>query len=242
MYSKEHNRAYQSRVDKDRNSLLKKYDPNSDVFNIHEYNFMNLLDNESIFYIRERKGYTINDAQERRYYMDFYIPYYKIDIEIDGRHHGYSAKQKGIDETKTKYLKTEKKIQTARIWNHDVEEMTKANRIDWNLVFQKIPKGYIESIDDEFRRKEKQLTSNYANFNIKADKEIFFYNTENGVHYKYDNVLELHRAIGLKTKDIVSYIERVPKSSKLKYIFSFSKERLEELIQTWKQLKNKSKI
>ena len=120
--------------------------------------------------------------------------------------------------------------------------MTKANRIDWNLVFQKIPKGYIESIDDEFRKKKKQLTSNYANFNINADKEIFFYNTENGVYYKYDNVLELHRAIGLKTKDIVSYIERVPKSIKLKYIFSFSKERLEELIRRWKQLKNKSKV
>ena len=73
----ETNSEYQSRMDGYRNENLAKDKPFEEMFK-------ELLDEVEVFYIRESKRFTITEDKHRCYFMDFYIPYYNIDIGLMG--------------------------------------------------------------------------------------------------------------------------------------------------------------
>ena len=236
----EKQRKFQSQTDKYRNENLKMYDPDDSNYNEHQCMFQRLLDQIGLFYMRESHRFTYES--ETRYYMDFFIPYYQIDIEIDGRHHAY-GKRKKMDETKTNYYKTKKYIKTIRFWNEDVEKMDTEGKFNEQLFLEKLSEdGYLEKIEKHFRNAKKSWTQNYAGWapHIDITKEVFLFNTENAVTYRYDNVLELQRAIGKETKWIIRSIERDLRSINTKYIISFTDQKLQEQIEVWNLLRQRA--
>ena len=236
----EKQRKFQSQTDKYRNDNLKMYDPDDPSYNEHQCMFQRLLDQTGLFYMKESHRFTYET--ETRYYMDFYIPYYKVDIEIDGRHHAYGKRRK-MDETKTNYYETKKSIKTIRFWNEDVEKMDVEGKFNEQLFLEKLSEdGYLEKIEKHFRNAKKSWTQNYEKWapHIDITKMVLFFNTENAVTYRYDNVLELQRAIGKDTKWLIHNIERGLKSIKTKYIISYSEKKLQEQIEVWNQLRQRA--
>ena len=67
-------------VFKQRNKLLRMIVPGQDKFRI-------LLDAAHILYVREQPSFRCYSSDVC--FMDFYVPYYQLDIEIDGRQHRY---------------------------------------------------------------------------------------------------------------------------------------------------------
>lgn len=53
------------------------------------------------------------------YVLDFYLPEYRVDLEMDGRFH---RKQKEKDKKRTKYL-ARKNIHTVRFWNSSLSDI-----------------------------------------------------------------------------------------------------------------------
>ena len=69
-----------------KNKLLNKYSK-------AESHFVELLNKANIYYFREKCNYRFGT---RWCYYDFYIPFYRIYVEIDGKSHN-SEEQKKID-------------------------------------------------------------------------------------------------------------------------------------------------
>lgn len=224
----ETNSEYQSRMDGYRNEKLAKDKPFEEMFK-------ELLDEVEVFYIRESKRFTITEDKHRCYFMDFYIPYYNIDIEIDGKPHEVSEKQKGIDKTKTRYLKNQKDILTVRVPNDKVEEMYKSRAIDWNVVFQDITQEELRDRDYSFVAKTKSWKKEFSKCGIDTERPIFFYFYGTDHFYRYDNILELRRSLHLKCGEIIDYIDYEFKSGLAQYFISWDEESLKNRVKVWKK-------
>ena len=213
----ETNSEYQSRMDGYRNENLAKDKPFEEMFK-------ELLDEFEVFYIRESKRFTITEDKHRCYFMDFYIPYYNIDIEIDGKPHEVSEKQKGIDKTKTRYLKNQKDILTVRIPNDKVEEMYKKRVIDWNVVFQDISKEELIDREHTYIAKTRSWKKEFSRLGVDTEKPIFLYYACTDHFYHFDNILELRRSLHLKCGKVIYYIDYEFKSVRAQYFISWSQK------------------
>ena len=224
----ETNEEYQSRMDGYRNENLAQNKP-------YEEMFKELLDKNDIFYIRESKKFTNTDDIHRCYFMDFYIPYYGIDIEIDGIEHTVSQKRKKMDLVKEKYFEEEKNITTLRISNKSVCEMSKKGELDWNAVFSSLPNEKLKEIEDKYRKKEKSWKWELSRYGVDTEREIFFYYSLTDKFYHYNNLIELRRAIPHKCKKILRYIDREAKSGRAQYFISCDEDLLRERVLEWKK-------
>lgn len=219
---------YQSRMDGFRNENLAKVKPFEEMFK-------ELLDEYDIFYIRESKRFSITDDTHRCYFMDFYIPYYNIDIEIDGKIHDVSEKRKGIDKTKTKYLKNQKDILTVRVSNDKVEEMYKKRVINWNVVFQDISKEELIDREHTYIAKTRSWKKEFSRLGVDTEKPIFLYYACTDHFYHFDNILELRRSLHLKCGKVIYYIDYEFKSVRAQYFISWDKEILKNRVIDWKK-------
>ena len=224
----ETNSEYQSRMDGYRNENLAKDKPFEEMFK-------ELLDEVEVFYIRGSKRFTITEDKHRCYFMDFYIPYYNIDIEIDGKPHEVSEKQKGIDKTKTRYLKNQKDILTVRVPNDKVEEMYKKRVIDWNVVFQDISKEELIDREHTYIAKTRSWKKEFSRLGVDTEKPIFLYYTCTDHFYHFDNILELRRSLHLKCGKVIYYIDYEFKSVRAQYFISWDKEILKNRVIDWKK-------
>lgn len=224
----ETNSEYQSRMDGYRNENLAKDKPFEEMFK-------ELLDESEVFYIRESKRFTITEDKHRCYFMDFYIPYYNIDIEIDGKPHEVSEKQKGIDKTKTRYLKNQKDILTVRVPNDKVEEMYKKRMIDWNVVFQDISKKELIDREHTYIAKKRSWKKEFSGLGVDTEKPIFLYYACTDHFYHFDNILELRRSLHLKCGKVIYYIDYEFKSVRAQYFISWDKEILKNRVIDWKK-------
>jgi hypothetical protein len=197
--------------------------------------FKELLDEFEVFYIRESKRFTITEDKHRCYFMDFYIPYYNIDIEIDGKPHEVSEKQKGIDKTKTRYLKNQKDILTVRIPNDKVEEMYKKRVIDWNVVFQDISKEELIDREHTYIAKTRSWKKEFSRLGVDTEKPIFLYYACTDHFYHFDNILELRRSLHLKCGKVIYYIDYEFKSVRAQYFISWDEEILKNRVIDWKK-------
>ena len=219
---------YQSRMDGFRNENLAKVKPFEEMFK-------ELLDEYDIFYIRESKRFSITEDKHRCYFMDFYIPYYNIDIEIDGKIHDVSKKRKGIDKTKTKYLKNQKDILTVRVSNDKVEEMYKKRVIDWNVVFQDISKEELIDREHTYIAKTRSWKKEFSRLGVDTEKPIFLYYACTDHFYHFDNILELRRSLHLKCGKVIYYIDYEFKSVRAQYFISWDEEILKNRVIDWKK-------
>lgn len=219
---------YQSRMDGFRNENLAKVKPFEEMFK-------ELLDEYDIFYIRESKRFSISEDTHRCYFMDFYIPYYNIDIEIDGKIHDVSKKRKGIDKTKTKYLKNQKDILTVRVSNDKVEEMYKKRVIDWNVVFQDISKEELIDREHTYISKTRSWKNEFSRLGVDTEKPIFLYYACTDHFYHFDNILELRRSLHLKCGKVIYYIDYEFKSVRAQYFISWDEEILKNRVIDWKK-------
>ena len=224
----ETNSEYQSRMDGYRNENLAKDKPFEEMFK-------ELLDEFEVFYIRESKRFTITEDKHRCYFMDFYIPYYNIDIEIDGKPHEVSEKQKGIDKTKTRYLKNQKDILTVRVSNDKVEEMYKKRVIDWNVVFHDISKEELIDREHTYIAKIRSWKKEFSRLGVDTEKPIFLYNACTDNFYHFDNILELRRSLHLKCGKVIYYIDYEFKSVRAQYFISWDEEILKNRVIEWKK-------
>ena len=222
----ETNSEYQSRMDGYRNENLAKDKPFEEMFK-------ELLDEFEVFYIRESKRFTITEDKHRCYFMDFYIPYYNI--EIDGKPHEVSEKQKGIDKTKTRYLKNQKDILTVRIPNDKVEEMYKKRVIDWNVVFQDISKEELIDREHTYIAKTRSWKKEFSRLGVDTEKPIFLYYACTDHFYHFDNILELRRSLHLKCGKVIYYIDYEFKSVRAQYFISWDEEILKNRVIDWKK-------
>ena len=219
---------YQSRMDGFRNENLAKVKPFEEMFK-------ELLDEYDIFYIRESKRFSITEDKHRCYFMDFYIPYYNIDIEIDGKIHDVSKKRKGIDKTKTKYLKNQKDILTVRVSNDRVEEMYQKRVIDWNVVFQDISKEELIDREHTYISKTRSWKKEFSRLGVDTEKPIFLYYACTDHFYHFDNILELRRSLHLKCGKVIYYIDYEFKSVRAQYFISWDEEILKNRVIDWKK-------
>ena len=219
---------YQSRMDGFRNENLAKVKPFEEMFK-------ELLDEYDIFYIRESKRFSITEDKHRFYFMDFYIPYYNIDIEIDGKIHDVSKKRKGIDKTKTKYLKNQKDILTVRVSNDRVEEMYQKRVIDWNVVFQDISKEELIDREHTYISKTRSWKKEFSRLGVDTEKPIFLYYACTDHFYHFDNILELRRSLHLKCGKVIYYIDYEFKSVRAQYFISWDEEILKNRVIDWKK-------
>lgn len=58
--------------------------------------------------------------KKRLFIVDFYIPQYKLAIEVDGSHHQSDLKQQGYDEYRTNLLELNRDLRVVRFTNQDV--------------------------------------------------------------------------------------------------------------------------
>jgi very-short-patch-repair endonuclease len=223
---------YQSRMDGFRNENLAKVKPFEEMFK-------ELLDEYDIFYIRESKRFSITEDIHRCYFMDFYIPYYNIDIEIDGKIHDVSKRRKGIDKTKTKYLKNQKDILTVRVSNDKVEEMYKKRVIDWNVVFQDISKEELIDREHTYIAKTRSWKKEFSRLGVDTERPIFLYYACTDHFYHFDNILELRRSLHLKCGKVIYYIDYEFKSVRAQYFISWDEEILKNRVIDWKKKYNK---
>ena len=146
-----------------------------------------------------------------------------------------SEKQKGIDKTKTRYLKNQKDILTVRVPNDKVEEMYKSRAIDWNVVFQDITQEELRDRDYSFVAKTKSWKKEFSKCGIDTERPIFFYFYGTDHFYRYDNILELRRSLHLKCGEIIDYIDYEFKSGLAQYFISWDEESLKNRVKVWKK-------
>lgn len=179
--------------------LLKK---NSEA----ERHFMHLLDKTPFYYIREKCCY---DGNYNWCYIDFYIPFYKLGIEIDGKEHN-TEKQKIKDKKKSNFLLNERGISIYRITNEECLNMKSVDilGIVKNLRHQntETPEMAMKRINEMGREQEEQLTQMQGIAPFDVRREIFVYCKLNDKIYRYKNLYMLKRSIMMKYKDIIRAI------------------------------------
>ena len=189
-----------------------------------------LLDKENIFYVREQpifKEYT-----KEGYFMDLYVPYYQLDIEVDGRQHRIEDRY-DKDIKKADFL-WEDRIATLHLTNQEVNMM---EQIDMDNLLERVPEKQLVEIE---RIKNQQLVG-WENFYTKNDidleRKIFLYSTENDMTYSFSNILELQRSIHYDCDKILNILEQKKRSN---IFVSFNLNDLNIMIDKWKVRKNKN--
>lgn len=217
---------------KRKHDLLKK-DSNA------EKRFIDLLINANLYFIREKCSFKYS----RWCYYDFYLPLYRIYIEIDGRSHD-NSKQKEIDAEKDD-IATRSQSYCVRFTNDEVMDMVDISiddildrydaqmkakpckhkrrqqnrdyRIGYYNHVSHINNGVIRNITRDLR------------YDIPLDKEVYLYNQDIGDYFMFDNVLEAKIATGLPINEIamlLSNYDYTPNASRV-YVFGWSIEECE---------------
>lgn len=197
--------------------------------------FAKILDNEGIYYIREKGCYS-KDGEWC--YVDFFIPKYRLAIELDGPEH-QTKKARYRDMKKTEFLLHERNIMTYRIKNEDVFRM---ESIDVKKVAIETYKKHNVSKIKKMAKKvflgKNSIESSACVMNPHFKKEaltqkIYAYSKINDVIYEFENFFDMRKSLGYK----VSYAKYINKVSSLTasslFIFDKNKEDLENLVEKW---------
>ena len=181
---------------KRRNSLLCKTSK-------AESHFAKLLDKSGVYYIREKCCYNFSGEW---CYVDFYIPKFKLGIEIDGKEHN-TTKHKIRDRLKSKFLDEQRGIFTYRITN---EQCLLMNSINVPQIYQHViskSKTYkhrtVSAIEKE-REYFFSICQPLSSFDVR--KKIYAYCKLNEVTYEFNNLFGLKRATAIRNKYLISGI------------------------------------
>ena len=210
-----------------KNKLLNKH---SDA----ETRFVEMLTLAGIYFIREKGNYKYNT---RWCYYDFYLPFYRIYIEIDGSSHN-NDEQKIIDADKNRLIKN-KQMFMARFSNEEVMSMDEItigaiiDRVVLSLKTKRHPhrdyrKRYFDNLERNYLQSVNDMR-NSANFLIDESKKVYLYDHYIGEYFCFKNIFEAK----LNTELSINAIYRLlndfdyKKSSNRRFVFGWTLEECE---------------
>lgn len=203
---------------KRKNELLRK-DSNA------EKHFAKLLNEASIYYVKEKCCY---DKYGNWCYIDFYIPFYKIGIEIDGEEHKY-GKRKEKDIKKENFLKEERNITTIRYTNNECLSMKYISIID---IVKKANKSVGSKDDIEYKKKQKseelRMASEVSHFDVHSP--IYVYDKDKDVVFTFRDLYIAKHSTGIQYKYLINATnsDNIHKSNM--FIISTNMDKLKVLI------------
>ena len=206
-------------VFKQRNKLLRMIVPGQDKFR-------NLLDAAHILYVREQPSFRCYSSDVC--FMDFYVPYYQLDIEIDGRQHRYEDRYEK-DISKADFLWKDR-IATIHILNKEV----------WSLDKIDIKQLWEDRVTEEQRNEIERVKRSqmegwrlfYSRHNIGLDLPVWLFFKENRKTYRFDNILDLQRSIHYDEEKVFGVLEKERKSN---FFVSFDKKELSDMVDEWRK-------
>ena len=206
-------------VFKQRNKLLRMIVPGQDKFR-------NLLDAAHILYVREQPSFRCYSSDVC--FMDFYVPYYQLDIEIDGRQHRYEDRYEK-DISKADFLWKDR-IATIHILNKEV----------WSLDKIDIKQLWEDRVTEEQRNEIERVKRSqmegwrlfYSRHNIGLDLPVWLFFKENRKTYRFDNILDLQRSVHYDEEKVFGVLEKERKSN---FFVSFDKKELSDMVDEWRK-------
>lgn len=194
-----------------------------------ESHFELLLKKAGFYFIREKANLKIGTNWS---YFDFYIPKYRLYIEIDGKEH--QLKENKIkDKEKKEFVKRKNRF-LIRISN---EECLSLTSIDYDFLLSRIiqrntpehSKIALKRFKDTIKYKIKEQTTSYNCIKNKPyDGEVYLYYHMTGQFYKFESVLDCFLSTNLSPEMIYKliYTDYKPSKSRL-YVASETMEKCE---------------
>lgn len=206
-------------VFKQRNKLLRMIVPGQDKFR-------NLLDAAHILYVREQPSFRCYSSDVC--FMDFYVPYYQLDIEIDGRQHRYEDRYEK-DISKADFL-----------WKDRIATIHISNKEVWSLDKIDIKQLWEDRVTEEQRNEIERVKRSqmegwrlfYSRHHIGLDLPVWLFFKENRKTYRFDNILDLQRSIHYDEEKVFGVLEKERKSN---FFVSFDKKELSDMVDEWRK-------
>ena len=206
-------------VFKQRNKLLRMIVPGQDKFR-------NLLDVAHILYVREQPSFRCYSSDVC--FMDFYVPYYQLDIEIDGRQHRYEDRYEK-DISKADFL-----------WKDRIATIHISNKEVWSLDKIDIKQLWEDRVTEEQRNEIERVKRSqmegwrmfYSRHHIGLDLPVWLFLKENSRTYRFDNILDLQRSIHYDEEKVFGVLEKERKSN---FFVSFDKKELSDMVDEWRK-------
>lgn len=179
--------------------------------------------------MREKGNYKYNT---RWCYYDFFLPYYRIYIEVDGESHN-NDKQKAIDKEKMQIIKNKQRF-LVRLTNDEVLAMNNfsideiidklavqlktrrhPNRDYKGRYFKNLGRNYQQSIVDMKKS---------AKFDIDETKAVYLYDHHIGNYFCFNNIYEAKLNTQLSINDIFNLLNdfEYKRCSYRRYVFGWT--------------------
>lgn len=205
-----------------KNQLLNKH---SDA----ESHFKALLTNANIYFVREKGNYKYNT---RWCYYDFFLPFYRIYIEVDGISHN-TQEQKIIDKEKEKIIRSKQRF-LVRFSNEEVLNMDSItiddiiNKLAEQMRTGRHPnKDYKSKYFNNLERNYKQSIldmNRTANFTIDENKAVYLYDHTIGNYFCFDNIYEAKMNVQMSINEIHELLNEYnyKKCQSRRYVFGWT--------------------
>ena len=201
-----------------------------------ECHFEELLRETPYYYVREKTNFRYNT---RWCYYDFFLPFYRIYIEIDGKSHD-SKEQKVIDEEKREIVKRKQRF-LVRLTNEEVlsmeefslayiihklclqeHEYRKKDHMKKSFLpfdyFKNLHRNVIDSIVDSI---------NDTGIELPKKEDIFMYDKRIGKIYWFENMYMLRMCLQVRIKDIISRARASEQEQARNHNYVFGKSQME---------------
>lgn len=206
-------------VFKQRSKLLRMIVPGQDKFR-------NLLDAAHILYVREQPSFRCYSSDVC--FMDFYVPYYQLDIEIDGRQHRYEDRYEK-DISKADFL-----------WKDRIATIHISNKEVWSLDKIDIKQLWEDRVTEEQRNEIERVKRSqmegwrlfYSRHHIGLDLPVWLFFKENRKTFRFDNILDLQRSVHYDEEKVFGVLEKERKSN---FFVSFDKKELSDMVDEWRK-------
>jgi len=189
--------------------------------------FKRLLKKANVLYIRESPRFKMNTGEFC--FMDFYIPYYKLDIELDGKQHRDIEHFKR-DVEKSEFLWNDEHIATVRISNEKVREL---QRLDIQAIWECVDREKRNVIERELLQRREGWLNFYKYNEFDVNTPIWLYSKENFQFLQYNNVIEAQRACLLS--DDKKFYDILEGETKYNFIAAFCEDELNEMLEDLKK-------
>lgn len=199
-----------------------------------ESHFQKLLIDSGLYFVREKCNFKYNT---RWCYYDFYLPFYRLYIEIDGESHNNET-QKAIDMDKERLVKNKHKF-IIRYTNEEVLVMDSIclddliSKVALTLKTKRHPNRdykskYLQRLEHNFKQSREDMLSD-AKYEIDESREVFMYDNFSGNYFKFENVLYAKLNIQLSINEILNllYDFEYKKSSNRRFVFGWTLEECE---------------
>lgn len=213
-----------------RNKLLNKH---SDA----EKHFEEMLSFAGLYFRREKANFKIGT---RWCYYDFYLPYYSLYIEIDGKEHE-TEEQKAINR--------EKELQAMRnerfMVRYTNEEVVAMDAVSIDAILERCfaqsvelrrtgrkkrpaehHKGVYEKIMKNKREGAIINMNAAAKFKVEPDQEVWLYDNAIGLYFHFPNIYEAKFSVEMTINEIHDMLEQTEftHSFARRYVFAYTRE------------------